>query len=274
MVVGGVAAEFFLEGFVVGAAGLDEIEVGGFVHFLAGIGGGKFRLELGEEALVEGGLEGDGVEGKSFGVSLVFDFCDEGVEEIGGAAMGGEDFEAAAPSDAGIGDGVELAGVFVEGEFVEDAVAAFAGLGIGIAGHGMDAAAIGEAKHVGGGAVGGDDDVVFKDGRSGGEQVGEVLAVFEEEAGLGVVAAGDPGVGRGAVEGFAGDQGGSGGPGPADLAGFFGDFETGRVGDPFGLVGKEKSAAGDDVLGASAVAAGKSRWGKVIVAKLLKEGPN
>ncbi len=114
--------------------------------------------------------------------------------------MGGEDFEGAAPGDARIGDGVEAAGVFVEGEFVEDAVAALAGLGVGAAGHAVDAAAAGELEDEGGGAFfveGG----FAEEGGAGVEEGGEALAVVEEEAGLQLVAAGDPGVAAGGGEG-------------------------------------------------------------------------
>ncbi len=39
-------------------------------------------MEFEEEALLEGLLEGDGVEGEAFGVSFILDFGDQLVEEV------------------------------------------------------------------------------------------------------------------------------------------------------------------------------------------------
>ena len=145
------------------------------------------------------------MEAEIFRVAAVLDFFDEGVEIIVGAAMSGEDFERTAPGDAGIGDGVEFMGIGMEGEFVEDAIAAFAGLGVGIGGKGMDAATSDELKSVDGvtavfGLAAfdglGDDLEVFE----------EMFAIFEEELGLDLVAAGDPGVLTGGFLAFAADE--------------------------------------------------------------------
>ena len=62
----------------------------------------------------------------------MLDLVDNFVEEIGGAAMGGNDVEAAAPQGAGLADGIKQTVVRIEGEFVENALTAFPGLGIGI----------------------------------------------------------------------------------------------------------------------------------------------
>jgi len=238
--VGGVAEVFLLEGFLVGAGGADEVEVGGVVEGAAGVVGGEFGLEFGEEAVVERVLQSDAMEGEVFGVAAVAGFDDELVEIILRAAVGGEDFELAAPSDAGVGDGVEVAGVGVEGKFVEDAGAAFAGLGVGVGGEGVEGGAVDEGEGEGGGAK-----IFGKDGGAGGasglvEDAGEFAAVFEEEAGLDFVAGGDPGVEAGGGFGLAADEGVGGGPGHADLAGFFEEFEAGAVGDPAALVGEEE----------------------------------
>ena len=197
-------------------------------------------MEFGEEAVVEGVLEGDAVEGEIFRVAAVAGFDDELVEIILRAAVGGEDFELAAPGDAGIGDGVEVARVGVEGEFVEDAGAALAGLGVGVGGEGVDVRAVGKGEGVGGGA-----EIRGEDGGAAGagglvEDAGELAAVFEEEAGLDFIARGDPGVEAGAGFGLAADEGIGGGPGHADLAGFFEEFEARAVGNPAALVGEEE----------------------------------
>ena len=242
--VGGLAHVFLEEGFVVGAGVADEVVIGGVVHGEAGIAGRELGLELGEEALVEGVLEGDAVEGEFLGVAAVAGFGDEGVEVVGGAAVGGEDFELAAPGDAGVGNGVEFAGVGVEGEFVEEARAAFAGLGVGVGGEGVEAGVVGEVEGGGGEALGvGEDGVIFTGGMGAGgavEDGGEFLGVVEEEAGLGGVAGGDPGVEAVMGVGLAGDEGVGGGPGHADLAGFLEELEAAAVEDPGALVGEEE----------------------------------
>ena len=99
---------------------------------MAGMARGSFGFGFCVEALFDGIENGDGVEAEFFGVALVQDFLDKLVEEVGGAAMGGDDVHAARPKDAGVADGEEAAVGGVEGEFVEDAVAAFAGLGVGL----------------------------------------------------------------------------------------------------------------------------------------------
>lgn len=239
-VVGGLAHEFLEEGLVIGAGVADEVEVGVVVHGLARVVEGEFGFEFGEEALVEGVLEGDAVEGDGFGVTVEGDFLDEEVEEVVGAAVGGDDFEVTAPGDAWVGDGVEGVGGGVEGEFVEEARAAFTGLGVGVGGEGVDVGIVGEFEGEGGG-VG----VVREDGGAEGgggdvEGVGEGFAVLDEEAGLGVVLGGDPGVEAVGGGGLFTDEVVGGGPGHADLTGFFHDFDTGGILDPAGLVGEEE----------------------------------
>lgn len=240
VVVGGLAHEFLEEGFVVGGGGADEVEVLGVVHELAGVVWGEFEFNFGEEALVEGVLEGDAVEGDVFGVVAEGDFLDEFVEVVVVAAVGGDDFELAAPGDAWEGDGEEAFGVGVEGEFVEEAVAAFAGLGIGVGGEGVDEGVVVEFEGEGGGAGVVGEDVGAEGGGGDVEGVGEGFAVVEEEAGLGFVAGGDPGVEAVRGGGLFADEGVGGGPGHTDLARFFHDFDAGFVLDPALLEGEEE----------------------------------
>lgn len=218
VVVGGLAHVFLEEGFVVGGGVADEVEVGGVVHELPWVIWGEFLFEFEEEALVEGVLEGYAVEGDGFGVVVEGDFLDEVVEEVVVAAVGGDDFELAAPGDAGVGDGVEELGVGVEGEFVEDAGAAFAGLGVWVGGEGVDVGVVVEMEGEGGGAGVVGEDIGVDGGGGDIEGFGEGFAVFDEEASLGFVAGGDPGVEAVDVEGLAADEGVCGGPGHADLA--------------------------------------------------------
>lgn len=137
----------------------------------------------------------------------------------------------------------------MEGEFVEEAGAAFAGLGVGVGGEGVDGGVVGEGEDEGGGAgIFGEEGGA--EGRGGGvEDVGEGFAVFEEELGLFFVLGGDPGVEVVIGGGVAADEGVGGGPGHADLAGFFHDFDLGGVLDPALLVGEEEGGGGGGGFG-------------------------
>src|SRR6185436_12910251 len=152
-VITGLAHVLLEKALLVGTALLDEVEVIGFIHLLAWIFRGELLLEFVEEPLIEGVLEIDGVQREAFGVAVVLNLLDKFVEVVVGAAMGGEDFERAAPGNAGVSDGVELLGIGMEGEFVEDAVAAFAGVRVGSAGHGVDVQFVGQSEDVGGMAL-------------------------------------------------------------------------------------------------------------------------
>src|ERR1043166_296017 len=99
----------------------------------------------------------------------------------------------------------------MKGELIEDAMTAFAGLGIGIGGHGIDAAAIGELKDAGGIA-----DRIY-DSQTGILEENivderEMFAFLEEETGLDFIAGGNPSVGLVAALAQAQDQSQSGYP--------------------------------------------------------------
>jgi len=78
-----------------------------------------------------------------------------------------------------------------------------------------------------------------------------VFAILDEEAGLEVVAGGDPIIGGGVLEGGGGDQLVGGGPGHADLAGFFDEDEPGFVADVAGLIWEHEGIPGRDDFGSA-----------------------
>lgn len=188
-VIGGSAHVFLEEGFVVGAGVFDRVEVFGAVHVETGVGLGEFGFEFFEETLVEGIFEGDAVEGDVSFVFAVSGLLDEAVEEVVGAAVGGDDGDLAAPGDAGVGDGEEFLGVLVEGEFVEDTGASFSCLCVGAGGEGVDTATVSKFE------VGvvrfewiGEDWAVEVGFGEGVEFAGEIVTIAEEEAGLEFIA--------------------------------------------------------------------------------------
>src|SRR5437588_3070452 len=81
-------------------------------------------------------------------IAALFDVAQDLVENGIGTAMGGDDFELAAPGGARFGHAIEEALVGVEREFVEDDVAAFAGECVGVGAEGVNAATILEAEDV------------------------------------------------------------------------------------------------------------------------------
>ena len=218
------------------------------------------------------------MEREPFGVAVVLNLLDEFVEIVVGAAMGGEDFERAAPGDAGVGDGVELLWVGMEGEFVEDAVTAFAGVTVGSAGHGMDVQFVGESEDVGGMALVIDEVRAQIEGAQV-ERVSEVFAVVDEEFSLEFIARGNPAIVARLVQALAQDQAASGGPSPSDLAGLLGEFEAGVVVDPFCLIGEEQIVmrrndfgfhgcgwfSGFQVFTFSSARAGLTRWSPSLI---------
>lgn len=231
--IGWDAHVFLEEGVVVRAGGFDGVEVGGVVHGLDGVILVEFEFKVGEEALVEGVLEGDFMVGDVFWVTAEGNFLDEGVEEVVMRSVGGDDLEVTAPGDAGERGLVEEFWVWVEGEFVEDAGSAFACLGVYGGGEGVYGGVIGEVEGIGGGFKGVVEDGVGE-GRGGEvDGGGEFGAILEEEFGLGMVLGGDPGVEFGGSFGVVEDEGEGGGVGDADLAGFFDKFDFGVIVDPF-----------------------------------------
>jgi len=253
LVVARNAAEFLKKGFFVGAAVADEIEVFGFVHFLAGIVAREFALQFVEKPLLQRLLQRDGMEGKTLGIALVFDLGDQLVEEIARAAMGGKNLQPPAPSNAGISDVVEMAWIFVQGEFIEDAISAFASLGVGAAGHAVNAAAAGELEDEGGGALFLHIEFAVFRGGAFAKIIGKAFAVFEEKLGLKFVSAGNPGIipGRFDVALEPNDSVGSG-PRPADLTGFLGNLEPRAVLDPCLLEWEEERLVGRNDFGGAA----------------------
>jgi hypothetical protein len=247
LVIAGLAEVFLVPGFFVGttvAKGLKEIVVGPFEAVVAGVGLAPLGFEFFEEALLNGVEDGDVVEAEMFGVSLVQNLVEELVEEVGGAAMGGDNVHAPAPDGAGEADGKELAIGGVEGEFVEDAVAAFAGLGVGVGTEGVNGATVVEGENVGGDFLSGVQEAFTHLAAGEVEEARPLGAIGAEEPGLESVAAADPGVGAVGFEAGPGDEVEGGGKADADLAGF--DHETlgGRVLDPAGLVGEEEGGHG------------------------------
>ncbi len=110
IVVAGLAHKLLLPGFFVRAAlaeGLQEIVIGPLEAVIARVGLAPFGFESIEEALLDGVLDGDGVEAEMLGVALVLDFIDQFVEKVGGAAMGGDDVHAAVPHKTWKADGEE-----------------------------------------------------------------------------------------------------------------------------------------------------------------------
>src|SRR5581483_12108843 len=92
-------------------------------------------------------------------------------------------------------------------ELIQNPAPALPCLRVGARGQAVDAASIGEAQDVIGGAFGGQE----RDGKGvegEGEVAGEGLAIVDEEARLHFVAAGNPGVASAAEETEAADGGG------------------------------------------------------------------
>ena len=227
-----------VERLLVGAARLDEVEIGGLVHRLAFVALGELRLELGQEAVVEGVLECDLVEAELLRVAGL-DLVDELLEERVAAAGRGEDLEFAAPRDARIGDGVELARVGMQGELVEDAVAALARLGVGVRGHRVDAQPVAHLQHVGRRALA-VDHALAEVLRARVENAGEGLAVLEEEPRLDLVAARNPRIELGGLERLAADQPVGRRPRPPDLTALDRQLQARRILHPPFLVRQEQ----------------------------------
>jgi hypothetical protein len=104
----------------------------------------------------------------------------------------------------------------------------------------MDAPAIGEAEDMSGVALFVDKFVRMV--ASGGVvEMREALAVFEKEACLKIIPAGNPGIVALSGSRFATDQGASGGPSPANLARLLGKLEPGVVQEPAALVRQQKA---------------------------------
>lgn len=194
VVVGGLAEVFLLPGLLIGAGVAGELEevIGGEV--LAWIGLCEARLEAVEKAVADGVGKGYGVDGGGVRGGVLTGLFDQCMEKVVTAAMGGDDGEGSSPGEAWGGDGVEAFGVGVEGEFVEDAGAALAGLGVGVGGEAMDAATVGEGEGEEAGGLCGVEGVVAIGVSGLVEDGGKGADVLEEEAGLQLVAGGDPGI--------------------------------------------------------------------------------
>jgi len=122
------------------------------------------------------------------GIFGLFDGEDDLVEEGGGAAMGGDDGELAAPHGDGLGDTVEQALIGVEGEFVEGDVAALAGEGVGIGGKGIDTPTIGELEDVGGDIGVAVEEDIAEISETDVHEIGPMATVFDLETGLVLIA--------------------------------------------------------------------------------------
>jgi hypothetical protein len=186
--VGGDAAVFLVPGFLVGAFAAEALE-----EMFAGFVGAFLFVDAFDDALGDGFLDGDFVEGPAHGIT-VFGVLDELIEEGADTAVGGDDRELAAPHGNGFGDAIEEALVGVEGELVEGNVAAFAGEGVGVGRKGVDAATVGElegeSREAGGGI---EEDLTEVDGAAV-EEVGPVETILELEASLLLVTGGDVGI--------------------------------------------------------------------------------
>src|SRR5690606_25334624 len=240
VVVGRLAHVLLEEGLLVGAARTHPVEILRLVHRLALVVRREHLLELPQKALLERILQRHAVETDALGVATLSHFADQLVEKVVTATMGGDHLQAAAPGDAGVGDGPELARVRMQGELVENTPAALAGLRIGVARHAVDAPAVGELQHVGGDArFGVDDDLAQIVGREL-HRLCERLAVLEEQSRLELVAATHPLVvthagGRGAL-----DRGVGRAPRNADLARLFHELEAAFIRHPAPLILEEQ----------------------------------
>src|SRR6266446_4984021 len=153
--------------------------------------------------------------------------------------MSRNDGHGAAPSGRWFCDAVELALVFVQCELVQYYMAAFASKSVWVGGEGINSPAVGELKRVGG-------DVVLpikynfaQIDRAGVEKADPVVAIFERELRLDVVACGDEDVKASARCANEGNAAVVGGIGAADLAGFLQYFQRGIVVDPLYLRANE-----------------------------------
>ena len=190
VVVGRDAHVFLQERFLIHATGLDEVVVGRFVHRLPFVVLGQLLLQLVEQPLVERVFQRDPVQADALRVAAFAHFADQLIEEVVAAAVGAEHLQAAAPGDAGIGNGPQLARVFVQGEFVQHAAAALAGLRVRVGRHAVDVAAVGKAQvEAGLLAI---QHLLAEIARTDGQHIRPQLAVVDEQPGLHLVAAADP----------------------------------------------------------------------------------
>jgi hypothetical protein len=171
-------------------------------------------------------------------VAALFDVAQDLVEDGIGSAMGGDDFQLAAPRRDRLGHAIEQALIGVEREFVQDHVAMFTGERIGIRAEREDLAAIGETEHVTGAAV------CIKHHfaailRDDLDRFGPTVAIFEKKTRLHFVARGDPDIEAGLLSGGAFDGRVSGAEGDADLARFLDDFQGRSILNPAALVAEE-----------------------------------
>ena len=155
--------------------------------------------------------------------------------------MGGDDGQSASPRSDRLGHPVKEALILVEGELVNFDMTAFAGKSIGVGGKAVNAPAIGELEDVGGESVFGIKVEVTEIGDGEVEDCCPVLAIFEIEFGLELVAGTDPDVEFGIGGAGFEDRVESVGFGDADLASLLHDFERPGVINPGGLGGQEPS---------------------------------
>ena len=153
------------------------------------------------------------------------------------SAVGADHSHAAAPGDTGVSDGVQFAGIFVQGELVQKTVAPLARLCVRIAGHGIDAAPVGESDDVSLGLV---HDFHAQILHGGIDDSGEGFAVVQKQPGLNLIPAGDPGVQSCVRHAFSANQIVRARPGDPDLTGFFHEFQAGVVQHPVSLVGEQQ----------------------------------
>ena len=177
------------------------------------------------------------METDPFRVAFFPDLGDQLIEEVMTSAVGADHCHAAAPGDAGISDGVQFAGIFVQGEFVQKTVAPLARLGIRATGHGVEAAPVGEPDDVSFGLVHNFHAQIL---HGGVDDPGERFAVIQEQPGLNLIPAGNPGVQSCARHAFSANQIVCARPGDPDLTGFFHEFQAGVVQHPISLVGEQQ----------------------------------
>ncbi len=133
------------------------------------------------------------MQAKALGVALFLYLAHEAIKEVAAAAVGAEDFDTAAPGNAGVGYGVELARVRMQRKLIQHAVAAFAGLGIGVRAHAVEPEAVGHRQHIGRVALFIHRLLAQVFGAHL-QDVGKVLAILQKEPCLNLIAARDPGI--------------------------------------------------------------------------------
>src|SRR2546430_878091 len=125
--------------------------------------------------------------GPAHRVAALFDVAQDLVENGICAAMGGDDFELAAPGGDWFGHPIEEALVGVQRKFVEDDVAAFARECVWVVTEGVNASAILEAEDVTGETVFLVEEDFAQIGGNNLEGCGPVSAVFQENRFTGYV---------------------------------------------------------------------------------------